>query len=1527
MLGLIKPFTVWLAFGAGFILSAIAATPILAASDSGPSRLCRQAAAWPDATNRGPPFDAINSKFAVRICRAAIEEDAKDWPLYAYLARALVKDNRPNEAFELIFPLRGRNVPEIDGYLGAMFEFGSGVPSDLGKAALLYESAAAHNHAGAQHNLGLLSLRTANDTGARLKARAWLRKAAEQNYVEAQVSLGEALRDATDSGQSKAEAVQWFRRAAIQGNAQAQSDLARALQNAEGVVRDKNTAFALYSEAARKNDIAAQKALGDIYASGGVVEKNAQTAMYWRLRAALQDDAEAQIRVGYEYEHFSDIPQRNEIAAYWYRKAAELGVPEAQANLGILLKAGRGVKQDFRKAASWFRMAAVQNYATAQAQLGYLYESGQGVKQNAKIALYWYELAVDSGDPNALWVLGSVYSDGKIVKKDEYEAVRLWRLAAAKQNSNALNSLGQAYRHGLGVFQDNKVALDYFLKASELGNLAAYYNLGMSYLEGRDPRKGDAEAFKLFSKSAEAGDPDSQVALGWLYSEGRGVRPNIGQAMYWYRRSLELKSQSAAAEISSLYRSGKLRGSPEDEYVWAKKAAEADDADGMYQLASLLEIGRIATQDMKSALHWHLKAAEAGEEESLNRLLTAATVPGDPLHDALVHDEAGTRRLGALSARVGEFYEDTELSCYAMLHDCGAYNWRRVDIQKAARWYRLGVSYDPEAGFRLGRLLETHPELEVSVGEAKASLSAASLAGNENAKYLQLTLTLRELTPSQRDSEVGGVLSSFGKSTAAKLAFEGVIGRFGDFAIGPSFAYLEQNSKVADNAIALISVYSFFGAYDEAQKIALTLHDAQWFEISGWDYSINHLIDFWHQSFLRGYSPDLRSASGLKSLLATLDGLGSPSASLLLRKLEELRNEIDLQHTSSGVQASTITPSAAEADLYRTTARIEEKEGYSGLPPILVLLYQRLAKDQLALGHNAQAERSILTALSISERINADTRHIRGGIVFHLERSCQYANASEALFEIGNKENALLLAKSAVNELQDARAMVASLPQKLQLCFKNVVGDQYRYLAEILIKQEHFVEAEWVLEQLKDYEAFQFANNDVALKRKSFDHFPLTDGEMAITSAIIGLPLADKYRLTQRQNELLSLDSPTPQQESELKEVRAQLYDASTKLGASLNALQAATKSLESPAREERSSIPTEDWFVTRADRLSGLKSSTALVYSVILPERIHVLITTSQGTEHVEIAIHETIVNALTERLRSDLQDTSKDPTFQSRQFYDTVWNPVDKVLAQLGVTDVVLSLDGRLRYVPFGAVYDGKQYLLEKYHFTLLTPSSTDQIGDTETLNVSSIQALGVTHGGYGFKPLPNVAPEILALVRTVDNPAGLITGKAWLDEAFSRRGFSRALTLGSPVVHVATHFAIGSSLSTSRLLLGDGLLSVADLTAGVRAGEFDFKRTRLIVFSACETAMGGGQEVESLAASLDAVGLRSIVATLWPINDSSTSEFVVLFYNKLRDGVPRAEALRQAQLYFLRSETSSVKYRHPRYWAPFILLGQWK
>jgi CHAT domain-containing protein len=238
-----------------------------------------------------------------------------------------------------------------------------------------------------------------------------------------------------------------------------------------------------------------------------------------------------------------------------------------------------------------------------------------------------------------------------------------------------------------------------------------------------------------------------------------------------------------------------------------------------------------------------------------------------------------------------------------------------------------------------------------------------------------------------------------------------------------------------------------------------------------------------------------------------------------------------------------------------------------------------------------------------------------------------------------------------------------------------------------------------------------------------------------------------------------------------------------------------------------------------------------------------------------------------------------------------------------------------GALHYVPFHALYDGGQYLIERYEISSVPSASVLKLcrDRRDSLRRSSgkdgkegsdmLVALGLAEAGT-----PNIEEEIDALAAIFPN-AVLLTGqratRANLLEAAPRARF----------LHLASHgYFRRDNPMFSFLKLADANLHFYNL--------LDLRlNAELVTLSACHTGVNKvfpGDELHGLVRGFLYAGAPSVVASLWAVSDRSTAEFMREMYSQIRAGASKRAAIRQAQL--------KVKdaYGHPYYWAPFVLMG---
>ncbi len=350
-----------------------------------------------------------------------------------------------------------------------------------------------------------------------------------------------------------------------------------------------------------------------------------------------------------------------------------------------------------------------------------------------------------------------------------------------------------------------------------------------------------------------------------------------------------------------------------------------------------------------------------------------------------------------------------------------------------------------------------------------------------------------------------------------------------------------------------------------------------------------------------------------------------------------------------------------------------------------------------------------------------------------------------------------------------------------------------------------------------------------------------------------------------------------------------------------------------------------QDTNRVEVDRIVNQDNQTgAVIYPIILEDRLEVILKLpQQPLRHYTTIVPQSKVEETLEQLRYNLQlpYTFREVSSLSQRVYDWLIRPVEADLAQNGVETLVFVLDGSLRNIPMAVLYDGKHYLVEKYGVAL-TPSL--QLLDPKRLERTQLKALtaGLTPArevlGQYFPPLPSVERE-LDLIKSE------VPSVTLLNQEFTSTALQKQID-NSPfsVVHLATHGQFSSNPDRTFILTWDKLINVNELDNLLQSRDQSRPDPiELLVLSACETADGDKRAALGLAGIAVRAGARSTLGSLWAVEDASVADFMGQFYQVLANPtVTKAEALRRAQLVLLQQ----LQYRHPFYWAPYVLLGNW-
>lgn len=363
------------------------------------------------------------------------------------------------------------------------------------------------------------------------------------------------------------------------------------------------------------------------------------------------------------------------------------------------------------------------------------------------------------------------------------------------------------------------------------------------------------------------------------------------------------------------------------------------------------------------------------------------------------------------------------------------------------------------------------------------------------------------------------------------------------------------------------------------------------------------------------------------------------------------------------------------------------------------------------------------------------------------------------------------------------------------------------------------------------------------------------------------------------------------------------------------------------------------------------MDKKTAVLSSIILKDRIAIILTLPGNQRMFRSQIHwvtvkskeaTEIVNDLRLKLekRSDRENTFR---AKSQQVYDWFIRPFVSDLEREKIETIVFINDGILRSIPMAALYNGKQFLIEKYAIAN-TPSLTLTAPTPLNKRKLKVLAFGLTksavvdtdNGQTFFEPLSYVLSE-LNRIKTI-MPGSI----EFFNKDFTINHLKQELDKNTyPILHLATHAQFGINSRETFLVTGNLVIESSPKTTTIK---FDnekltmnelyqiVKNTRrrdspieLLTLSACETAAGSNRDALGIAGISLQAGSQSAMASLWQVDDEATAQLVSKFYQGLRGGLSRAQALQVTQKAWLEEHPQGL-YSHPGYWAPFILIGNW-
>ena len=300
--------------------------------------------------------------------------------------------------------------------------------------------------------------------------------------------------------------------------------------------------------------------------------------------------------------------------------------------------------------------------------------------------------------------------------------------------------------------------------------------------------------------------------------------------------------------------------------------------------------------------------------------------------------------------------------------------------------------------------------------------------------------------------------------------------------------------------------------------------------------------------------------------------------------------------------------------------------------------------------------------------------------------------------------------------------------------------------------------------------------------------------------------------------------------------------------------------------------------------------------------------------------------IHELAHEFRKSLALEREDIVDRARAMYDVIMRPV---VGKLGrqKRQLFVAPDGELDLVPFGALHDGRRYLIESYALDyigtgsdLLRLSDSDRVAEGPIVVVANPTRANLTG-----------TEDVAAILKTLFDDVHVLTGDNATEAQLRRIARPRLL-------HIGVHGMPENHPSDETLRQGTSLiLADAEKTLIEKRSEdgvlmaheierWDLEGTELVTLSACESGLGvvvPGEGVFGLRRALEIAGVQTQIVGLWSISDNATAVLWDAYYTRLAEGEGRGEAMQNAQLEMLRSRNHS----HPFYWAAFVTSGDWR
>lgn len=351
------------------------------------------------------------------------------------------------------------------------------------------------------------------------------------------------------------------------------------------------------------------------------------------------------------------------------------------------------------------------------------------------------------------------------------------------------------------------------------------------------------------------------------------------------------------------------------------------------------------------------------------------------------------------------------------------------------------------------------------------------------------------------------------------------------------------------------------------------------------------------------------------------------------------------------------------------------------------------------------------------------------------------------------------------------------------------------------------------------------------------------------------------------------------------------------------------------------------------ASLLSYFMGDSTVYIFVLDAQQMDLLEVPKGDLDRQIIQLWDAVTNMTAAQVAIDYESYAQTYASNAFQLYEQLIGNVQK--SRPLQERLVLIPDGMTCYLPFDLLttspIDSTQiYSYHQYDYLLQSHSMSYAYSaklwmqaselDQEKTKVSFYAfAPSFPRGASQLSPLYYNIPEVQQLAKLF-SPSKLFIGADATLEQFKN------IPNRSAILHLATHGSANAMASDFSYLAFSPLDSNAAYLYTKDIYALPLDPIQMVVLSACETGLGEAQPGEgiiSLAHAFSFAGAKSIVTTLWSIDDEKTSQIMATFYKNLKEGQPKDQALRNAKIQYLQSHKGEAA--HPYFWAAFVPIGE--